>query len=242
MPRTNHPAVYSRQVLDVIERIIPPRVTVLDPMAGIGWPLVNALPGRKLVMVEIEPDWENMHPDVQQGDSTDLPFKSGRFRWACTSPTYANRFADKHNAQERCRPCKGTGRIKNPIVGVCDKCGGSGRRNHTRITYKHRLGHELHPNNTGGMQWGKAYRETNEAIWRELHRVMAKGGKFVLNISNHIRKGEEVDVVGWHTETLTKLGFAVMEGITVKTDRMGYGANREKRVAHEWVIVFEKVS
>src|SRR5690606_26606499 len=121
-----------------------------------------ALPKNKIVGIEIEPDWAKAHPCVQQGDATSLPFKNGRFRWIVTSPAYGNRLADKHNAQERCKQCRGTGIT---ITAECPKCNGTGRRVYKRITYRHYLGHELHPNNTGGMQWGDVYRSMHEKIW-----------------------------------------------------------------------------
>jgi hypothetical protein len=231
-----HPAKFSKQVLEVIADIIPPNVDVLDPMAGVGWPLVNALPGRRIIGIEIEADWAAAHPCVRQGNAKHLPFADGEYTWAVTSCTYANRMADSHNAQERCKPCGATGILDGE---PCEKCGGVGRRVYKRLTYTHQIGHELHPENTGRMQWGKRYRSEHEAIWAELRRVLARNAStFILSISDHIRAKKVVPVTDWHIETLEDLGFVLIDKWPVETDRMGFGANRDARVDNEWVLVF----
>ena len=102
-----------------------------------------------------------------------------------TSPTYGNRLADHHNAKDGSR----------------------------RISYTHTLGRTLTPGNSGAMHWGKDYRLLHRLSWEEVARVLSIGGLFVLNVSNHIRKGEEVPVVQWHRD------------IEVPTARLRYGAN-----------------
>ncbi len=37
--------------------------------------------------------------------------------------------------------------------------------------------------------------------------MLTRNGLFVLNVSNHIRNGEEVPVVEWHLETFLRQGF-----------------------------------
>jgi hypothetical protein len=256
----DHPAEYSEEVLDEFVKLVPRGVTVLDPMAGTGWKLATALEGRKIVGIELEPEWADAHPCVQQGNALHLPFKNGRFRWVVTSPVYGNRMSDHHDAKEKCKPCGGTGQVweegaDTPLAGqaesywrTCEKCGGEGKRKYKRITYKHYLGRDLHPDNAGQLQWGDAYRVFHEAAWREVYRVTRKGdrpataGNFLLNIKDHVRGKEMQPVTQWHIDTLTKIGFTEIDRIPVFTDGMGFGANRDARAEHEWVIHFAKVA
>ena len=48
------------------------------------------------------------------------------------------------------------------------------------------------------MQWGDAYRSFHVKAWREAWRVLRPGGRFVLNIKDHIRNGERMPVTDWH--------------------------------------------
>lgn len=164
--------------------------------------------------------------------------------------TYGNRMADHHDAKERCKACAGGGEIPDveystgAVVGVdqCEKCKGTGRRKHKRLTYRHQLGRPLHANNTGQLQWGKRYRAMHERAWSEAHRVLHTGGLFLLNCSDHIRKNQRVAVTDWHVEHLCSLGFQVLERRAVDTKRMRYGANRDTRVDHEELIALRKAS
>lgn len=261
----SHPAKFSREVLDVISSWVPMDVEVLDPFAGVGYPLVEALPGRRVVGIEIEPEWALCHPGVRQGDALDLPFRAGEFAWSVTSPTYGNRMADSHIPREICKTCKGQGRwvevdpasihpdfvvpcgsFPQPIQTRdvnCPKCGGLGRNKYDRITYTHRLGRKLHENNSGAMQWGKKYREFHTSAWDELARVLDPDARpsgesyFILNISDHIRAGRVVPVTDWHLVALGEIGFRVQKRVEVATKRMRKGANAQARVDHESVIL-----
>lgn len=241
-----HPAEYSVEVLEIIREIVPRGATVLDHMAGTGWRLAETLSDCKVIGIELEPEWAEAHPCVQQGNALALPFKRNRFKWVVNSPTFGNRMADHHNAQERCKPCKGTGRRG---TGKCSKCGGVGRRDYVRMTYRHKLGRKLHEDNSGQLQWGEKYRDfhrrTNDEVWR----VLAPGGRFVLNIKNHLRtvgkpgerRQEEQLVAEWWVEDLTeRLGFELEAQYPVSTPGMRNGQNRDARVLVEWVYVFRK--
>ena len=70
---------------------------------------------------------------------------------------------------------------------------------------------------------------------------MPPNGVLIVNISNHIRAGKEIDVVQWHKETLEQLGFIAEQTIEQETPRMRYGANSKSRVAHETIFLFRKV-
>ena len=90
------------------------------------------------------------------------------------------------------------------------------------------------------MHWGKDYRLLHRLSWEEVERVLSIGGLFVLNVSNHIRKGEEVPVVEWHRDALLAMGFAMERDIEVPTARLRYGANHASRVGCEHVLCFRR--
>lgn len=216
-----HPAKYSKEIMPVLTEILrmessrpdtPPAPIVLDPFAGTGRIHdVADLAGWGSTGVEIEPEWAAMHPATVLGNALRLPWADGHFDAIATSPTYGNRFADKHKAKD-----------------------GSVRR-----SYTHDIGHDLHPYNSGGMQWGSAYRSFHRRAWVESVRVLRSGGLFVLNISDHIRGGLRKPVTGFHVRTLCSLGLDVEDIEIVSTRRLRYGANTERPLA-EYVITFRK--
>src|SRR5690606_7215928 len=109
-----------------------------------------------------------------------------------------------------------------------------------RYTYRHMLGRPLHPANTGQLQWGEAYREAHRRIWAECIRVLRSGGVFVVNVKNHIRRGEIVRVSEWHAEELQRQGLRFIDKIMIQTPGMRNGANAGLRVPHEDVWVLKK--
>ena len=139
-------------------------------------------------------------------------FSDATFDMVVTSPTYGNRMADHHNAKD-------------------------GRR---RITYTHNLGRTLTPGNSGAMQWGDEYRHLHRLSWKEVERVLPMGGLFVLNVSNHIRKGQEIPVVQWHRDAVLAMGFTVERDVEVPTARLRYGANHAARIEREHVLCLRK--
>lgn len=242
----DNPAKFSDSVLAAIVPLMDtererlgrePRF--LDPFAGVG--KVHLL-GPKGVGVEIEHEWAEQHPHNITGDSRFLKNLLGRKRFdmEITSCTYATRMADHHNAQERCKACDASGRIGRK---KCEKCDGKGHREYRRHTYRHYLGRELTPGNSGGMQWGDAYRALHEEVWAQMPMFLSPGGLFVLNISNHYRKGKLIDVVGWHRRTILKQGVWTLEKtIRVKTQRLRHGQNHELRAVHELIYAFRLVA
>lgn len=219
MNETKHPAKFTDVILNHIARSIigefpTGRVRILDPFAGTG--RVHFLPQWatrfETIGIEIEPEWADMHPNTWQGDALALPFKDNWFDAIVTSPTYGNRMADHHNARDASK----------------------------RITYRHVLGRALHPNNSGQLQWGPKYRNFHERAWIEAVRVLRPGGIFLLNCSNHIRKGEEQKVTEWHVETLTGLGLEEEDWKRIDTPRMRRGQNHELRVGSESVVLLRK--
>ena len=218
MPR--HPAKYTDVLLPVFARILREHgaQSVLDPMAGVG--KIGLLrdygfTGR-IVANEIEPEWAVQappHVEMHVGDAANMTWaRDGEFDAIVTSPTYGNRMSDHHNARDGSR----------------------------RYTYRHALGRPLHEANTGKMQWGKAYREAHRRIWAECIRVLRSGGVFVVNVKNHIRRGEIVRVSEWHAEELQRQGLRFLDKITIQTPGIRHGANAGLRVDHEDVWVFKK--
>lgn len=251
----DHPAEYSFEVLEIIREIVPSGVRVLDHMAGTGWRLATTLDDCEVVGIELEPEWADAHPCVRQGNALHLPFEDGEFMWVVNSPVYGNRMSDHHDAKERCKACSGTG-VAQGKTGLipCEKCIGKGFRSYRRRTYKHTLGRDLHPDNAGQLHWrpigsrDNRYREFHSRTNAEVWRVLGKGGTFVENVKNHYatvgpqgdRRQEEQPVAEWHMQDLIDRGFILMDKIEVKTPGMRHGQNREARVEHEYVLVFQK--
>ncbi len=244
-PTHDHPAMFSRELLVPLAETIRGRRSVVDPFAGTGRIHVIAdLAGvQRSTGIELEPEWANSAvfagPDRLQivGDSLlVLPsFEAGTFDAVLTSPAYANRMADAHEAKDACKQCAGSG-----VDGAkeCKICKGKGlsRRN----TYRHRLGRPLSQNNSGGLQWGPEYRNLHRAIWSAAADVLTSGGAFIVNCSNHIRQGQLIDVCGWHLDVLIEVGLVPVEVMHVETRRQRHGANGTLRVAGEQIIICRK--
>ena len=215
-----HPAKYTDVLLPVFARILREHgaQSVLDPMAGVG--KIGLLRdygfSGRIVANEIEPEWAAQapaHVEMHVGDAANMTWaRDGEFDAIVTSPTYGNRMADHHNARDGSR----------------------------RYTYRHMLGRPLHPENTGQLQWGQAYIDAHNRIWTECIRVLALGGIMVVNVKNHIRRGEIVRVSEWHAEEIQRLGLTLIRRERVDTPGMRNGANAELRVDGEDVWVFRK--
>ncbi|MCC6455183.1 MAG: hypothetical protein IT328_09600 [Caldilineaceae bacterium] len=202
-----HPAKYSDALMPILQNALRGYDCILDPFAGTG-KLRLVRPDAHLL--EIEPEWAAIS-GATVGNALDMPWPDGYFDAVCTSPTYANRMADHHEARDASR----------------------------RNTYRHALGRPLHPQNSGMLQWGSLYRRFHYYAWLEVLRVLRPGGRFVLNISDHIRAGKVVKVARFHKLLCLVMGFRLVEVHQVQTPRQRHGQNGEKRVAHEWVFVFE---
>jgi hypothetical protein len=219
---TRHPAKFTDALLPIIaEQIqyhalsdIP--LLILDPFAGTGkiFELEKLIPGCIVWANEIEPEWAIKREHSRVGDALDLSWAaSGWFTAIVTSPPYGNRMADKL---------------------------GTGKWAMTRNSYACGLERELSPNNSGALQWGDEYRAFHVKAWLESTRVLCDNGLFVLNISNHIRGGEEQKVSEWHLETLLGIGYQFVDDIHVSTPRNRFGANGNSRVEYEHVYVLRK--
>ena len=207
-----HPAAFPEAILKVIDRLLGDAVRVLDPFAGTG--RIHELDHRDTVGVEIEAEWADLHPRTIVGDALALPFDDASYDAIATSPTYGNRMADHHEARDDSH----------------------------RNTYRHVLGRPLSEGNSGRLQWGPEYCDFHTRAWTEAVRVLRPGGRFVLNISDHIRRGRKEHVAGWHVSVIAGLGLHLVEVVTVDTPRLRFGANRFLRAEGEQVALFTKMS
>lgn len=164
-----------------------------------------------LVCHELEWEWVSQCPRPSvQGNALHLPFRDGAFDGLVTSVTFGNRMADHHNARD-----------------------GSERN-----TYRHKLGRELHPDNSGAMQFGREYKDFHRACVREWRRVLEVGGVGILNIQDHIRRGVKVNVTGWWVRCLRDEGFKDLSGRTFYADGNRQGENGKVRVGYQHLIRF----
>lgn len=218
-----HPAKYSPEVMAVLRArilaVIRPHGLVLDPFGGVGR-IHDVCSGSYAVScaVEIEPEW------ADQSRLLGLTYCADFLAWAdechpdafdvvATSCTYGNRMADHHNAKDDSK----------------------------RITYKHKLGRDLTPGNSGALQFGDEYKLFHLRAWTRVKKVLKPGGTFLLNVSDFVRKGEVVPVTAWHKQAITALGFQFIREFHVETRRMGFGANGKARVPYEVIYEFRKV-
>ncbi len=213
-----HPARYSDALLTTFARMLQGNNCILDPFGGTGkiFLLEHWLPDARIEAVEIEPEWAALNPRITLGNALHLPWDDKYFDAVCTSPSYANRMADG---------------LRNPVNWA---------RDYTYITYAQKLGHKLHSDNSGAMQWGSEYRVFHIAAWTEARRVLQPNSKFVLNIKDHIRAGMVQPVTQWHIEALESLGFILQEHARVDCPGMRWGQNGKARVDYESVILFTK--
>jgi tRNA G10 N-methylase Trm11 len=214
-----HPAKFTSSIMESISHYIEPGWVVLDPFAGVGgiFELEQMGLGVACIGIEIEPEWKSDHPRHYVGDFFDYAEKlingGVTFDAIVTSPVYGNRMSDHHDARD-------------------------GSKRHT---YKHYLGRDLHPNNSGQLQWGTEYKAFHEKAWLECAHLLDEGGLLVLNIKDHIRKGDVQRVSKWHTETILEYGFDIVAMETVNAPGLRHGKNYEAREALEFIRVFQKV-
>ena len=208
-----HPAPFHPSLLPIFAELLDGHPHVLDPFAGTGRIHQLTEQGFDTVGVEIETEWAAWHPRTEVGNALDLRFEDGSFDAICTSPTYGNRFADNYNAYDP----------------------------ESRRTYRIDLGHDLAEGSSAGLQWGDEYRTFHRQAWTEATRVLRSGGRFVLNIKDHIRDGKWQDVSAWHIGVLNiecELEIAAIRPLAVVGQ--GTGANHDRRSPAELVIALDK--
>ena len=237
-----HPAKYSKAILHLIQREVQKIVNngdlgewyIIDPFGGVGGIFdLHAMefdyePGEltlKITCVEIEEEWAQVaaiHPRyrpthdqvicVDFFDFSNHPSVRETYDMVIVSPTYGNRMADHHDAKDDSK----------------------------RNTYKHTLGRDPSEGSSAVMQWGEEYRQFHANAWAEVMNLLRPGGYFLLNVKDHIRKGEKMPVVAWHKAMVQALGFTLLYTHQVATPGHREGENHELRVDGESVFIFQK--
>jgi hypothetical protein len=220
----SHPARYTKTIVERGAYFLKKykATDVIDIFAGTGERIATLTDygwNGEIYAVEIQRKWAIQAPvcvDMHTGDAESLPYRDNAFAAGFTSVTYGNRMADKHRARDKSK----------------------------RNTYTHVYGEPLELENTGTMHFtGKRKSSMNYCIktkrcYIELRRILDEDAIFILNVSDHIRKGKRIRTTLWHRLTLQSLGFEVIEEERVYTPRLRQGANHDKRVAYESIIVF----
>ena len=215
---TDHPAKYSPSILRVLgvtlrqeQARLGRRISVLDPMAGVG--LIHTLASKDIQTygVEIEPEWASAHPLTLVGDATALRFKDRRFHVTVTSPDYGNRMADSFDAKD----------------------------SSARIGYRWSLGHPVSKGSLI-CHWSRDYRMGHRRLLEEMERVTKRGGLVIINVSDFIRGKQVVELVQWYRTQLVALDLLEEQDVVVPTPRMRKGQNYEARVQGEHVLIYRK--
>lgn len=233
----SHPARYSKEVVDTLVTILrtflgsdegnDEPAHIHDPFAGTGERLDEIAERVGWVSwsgTEIEPEFI-ISPHVVEGDACDpnaypYPFENVII---VTSPAYPNGMADSWAAQD---PSK----RKNYRAALRE------------ITGEDR---ELHPNNQGryGYRGTTAKSKKRVEYWRIAREAVKNwdGASLVIvNVSDFIYSKRGVDhtepVVQEWADLLQEFGWLTYR-VPVGTRRMRHGANSDKRVPAEWILV-----
>ena len=178
----SHPARYPNALIPILAGTVPVGEFPKVLDPFAGTGRIHHLPN-ETVGVEIEPEWAALHDDTICASALALPFDNDSFDAIVTSPTYGNRLAD-------------AGYSATP-----DR----------RHSYTFDLGRKLSDDNSGGMYWGGRYRTFHQTAWAEANRVLRSGGRFVLNIKDHIKLHERQFVTGWHvTYLMQTYGYSLL--------------------------------
>lgn len=219
----DHPAKFSQVLIPHLYDRIKDEDLVVDVFAGT-CQLIRVLGlgfRGHLFMVEIQPKWmpRLLHPQVTlyPGNALYLPFQDNSIKCFCSSPCYGNRFHDHHKAKDPW--------LRESYYHCHFRCTGEG----------------LDPDNAGILNFKHPkYKTFHLAHLIEIFRCLAPGGKYVLNMSNHMRDRVEILVVEWWIEAAKSVGFLIEEDFKVRTKRMRKGQNHKARVEHEHILTLRK--
>jgi hypothetical protein len=219
MEQQRHPARYNKKFLPIFAKMLDGSKRVFDPCAGDGVRFKELhdtyLPDSFFFGTEIEPEWAYTIPNLLLcRDAFEYMKDVVDSFWDAilVSPVYGNRMSDSFIAKDASK----------------------------RNTYTHRLGRQLSENNSGKLQWGDEYRDFHSRLWKECIRILKPEGKFILNVKDHIRKGEQQFVTDWHIKTIEDLGMNVIEHIKVNVPSLKNGENSNLRIPYESVLLFIK--
>lgn len=186
--------------------------------------------------------------------------------WVVTSPVYANGMADNFKPSGVCSKCKGTGRERwghwyefgemiregcprdeggEPYY-PCKPCDSTGKREHDYKTYrvaKMRATGDPDAELTEGNMGAHSYRggrKARERYWAIAHAVIAQwtdAERVLVNVSDFYLGPERVPhVLEWVTALETH-GWTIERTVGMATKRMRKGANGNRRVKTEAILV-----
>lgn len=219
-----HPAKFSTNHIAAIQDQLDnhcyglrPQARLLDPFAGTGG--IHRLTGYRTEGIELEREWADQHPLTQVGNVLDLPYRRGTFSVIATSPCFANRMADHHDAKDESE----------------------------RHTYKHTLGRDLSIDSAAILTWGPQYQIFHTLAIAEFTRVTKKSTEdhptwCLLNMSDHIRRWQVEPVTAWWIEAMTRQGWQWVGCVAVPTVRQRKGSNAAARVDTEWLLRFRRMT
>jgi hypothetical protein len=228
-----HPAKWTDELFPVIAELLqfPKKGKLIDNMAGTCKVVLLREHGfeGEIYCAEIEDPWAKqgnglVHQAdvVWVGDSRFLPYEDEFFDFFATSPTFANRMADHHKARDKSR----------------------------RNTYKHAIGRDLTPGNTGMMGWlgkeGEEYRLTNRQIMQCLHRKLKPRARGVFEMKDHFRTlktgGPQVRqyVTRWWLRMMQAISFIILDKVDVPVEGNRQGENHDARMEYTSLVLVEK--
>lgn len=229
MTAVTHPCRYTTAVLDEIAGLLNGeafaqglnRLAVIDPFAGTGERVYRHKTFTEHVWCGLELEESFIAaPWVMPGNALNIPFGARSFHAYATSFVFPNRMTDTFVTAE-----------------------GSP---HTYMTYRHAAAanhqqrtYQLHQANAGGMRWGDAYRAFHSRAIAEGIRVLGQGGLFVVEMKDHLVKGECVHVTDWFCEEFRRqrCGICGTIDVPVTGNRKGSAGSRDQRVDHSTIIV-----
>lgn len=225
-----HPCQYSGPVLDAMARSLRreakrlsmgrKQLLVLDPCAGTGLRVMNHPMFDEHAWLGIELEASFIAPEawwVAPGDMTDVSLPDHVIDVYCTSYVFPNRMTDSFIQAEG---------NEWEYITYSHKA----RANRNDRTYR------LAPTNAGALRWGEPYRELHSRAIAEGIRVLRHGGLFVVEMKNHMVKGEIIPVTEWFVEEFKRQGCKIERKARVGVPGNRKGANREQREEYSTLI------
>jgi hypothetical protein len=209
-----HPAVFTNSIIDALRELIPQHIPeglyICDPFAGDGQKLGALCDELGRWFRGIDiEEW----PDSRAtwGDSTEPYWYPDQPHAIVTSPTYNNGVNDHFKPSDASR----------------------------RLTYRSRLGRELHVNNTGRYS-GRGSKKAEQEYWRITEDVVKHWPDIALvNVKDSIRGDSIYPLVNLWRVLLLKHGYKIQR-VDVPCPGWRFGANSELRVDTEAILIAKR--
>lgn len=218
-----HPAkMHAGLLLWLVERYSAPGQTILDPMCGIGTTLLGALSQRDVVGYEIEPSFlKEAHRNAAQ-----IIEAAGLFAGRITVAAHDARTPWPHQADVvlfsppyGCEASPNTWRrqgiLSHRIRQLATEPGKLGKRWESLANkVQHGAGASLrfhygdHPAQLGHLRGDRYWREM-EQVYAQALVALRPGGRLILVIKDHIRKGQRITVAADTAQLCESLGFTL---------------------------------